>query len=139
MPSSSRILGNGDAHTVEEFIKDLEATSDQVQKLLDEVRESEVDFAAIKTELRILCERVKELSAIIRDGEGGISLLTRLALLEQKFTQLEKILEKHDAGDTKAVEANTAGKWQMKIAVATGVLSLVGTLVHLLFKLINKL
>ena len=92
-PSIPRI-SNGDAQIIEEFIKDLEATSEQVQKLLDTVRSSELDFAAIKTELRILCENVKDISYLLRDGDGGVSLITKIALLEQKVKELEKDIEK---------------------------------------------
>lgn len=124
----------------DEFLRDLEEVSDQVSSLLREVRNSEVDFAGIKTELRVICDSVKELSTIIRGGEKGISLLTRVALLEQQLEQLEK----HD--DNKRQQQNSlvgievaekAGKWQMRVAIATGILALlasVGTTLIQIFK-----
>lgn len=132
-PPSSR-MSNGDAQLIEKFIKDLDATSDQIQKLLDTVRVSELDFAAIKTELRILCENVKDISRILRGGDGSASIVTKVALLEQKVKELEEDLEKADQKDetvrgsqksmTDIVLAENQGKWQMKVALATGVVSL---------------
>lgn len=145
-PSIPRI-SNGDAQMIEEFIKDLEATSEQVQKLLDTVRASELDFAAIKTELRILCENVKDISSLLRDGDGGVSLVTRIALLEQKIKELEKDIErdqeKKDGMDRvthkslsdiilaeKAEKAaDTKGKWELRIALATGIISLLTSVI----------
>lgn len=135
MPPSQPRISSGDAQMIEEFIKDLEATSEQVQKLLDTVRASELDFAAIKTELRILCENVKDISSLLRDGEGGNSLLIRIALLEQKTKELEKDLEKDlnkkeefNRASNKSVAdivlADKNGNWQMRIALATGIIGL---------------
>lgn len=140
MPPSIPRMSNGDAQMIEEFIKDLEATSEQVQKLLDTVRASELDFAAIKTELRILCENVKDISSLLRDGEGGVSLVTRMALLEQKVRELEKDIEKDidKKGEadrvtqkslTDIVLADKNGKWQMRIALATGIIGLLTSVI----------
>lgn len=140
MPPSIPRISNGDAQMIEEFIKDLEATSEQVQKLLDTVRASELDFAAIKTELRILCENVKDISSLLRDGEGGVSLVTRMALLEQKVRELEKDIEKDidKKGETDRVTqksltdivlADKHGKWQMRIALATGIIGLLTSVI----------
>lgn len=138
-PSIPR-MSSGDAQMIEQFIRDLEATSEQVQKLLDTVRASELDFATIKAELRILCANVKDISALLRDGEGGISLVTRVILLEQKVKELEKDIEKDS--DKKAenervtqksltdiVLADKNGKWQMRIALATGIIGLLTSVI----------
>ena len=140
MPPSIPRMSSGDAQMIEEFIRDLEATSEQVQKLLDTVRASELDFAAIKTELRILCENVKDISSLLRDGEGGVSLVTRIALLEQKVRELEKDIEKDidKKGEVERVTqksltdiilADKNGKWQMRIALATGIIGLLTSVI----------
>lgn len=140
MPPSIPRISNGDAQMIEEFIEDLEATSQQVQRLLDTVRASELDFAAIKTELRILCENVKDISSLLRDGDGGISIITRIALLEMKIRELEKDIEKDfdKKGEaerftqkslTDIVLADKNGKWQMRIALATGIIGLLTSVI----------
>jgi myosin heavy subunit len=63
--------------------------------LLTELKESEADFAAVKTELSILRENVKGLSEIIREGNGASSILTRLALAEQRIISIDKWMENH--------------------------------------------
>ena len=84
---------------IEEFIKDLELTALQVQKLLEEIRDSKIDFAAIKTELKFLLDNVKELSIIIRDGGGSGSVLTRLALIERSIEDIKDYIEKDTEND----------------------------------------
>ena len=46
---------------IDEFIKDLEATANQVQELLTEIRDSKIDLATIKTEFKFVAENVKQL------------------------------------------------------------------------------
>lgn len=140
MPPSIPRMNSGDAQMIEEFIRDLETTSEQVQNLLDTVRASELDFATIKTELRILCENVKNISSLLRDGDGGLSLITKIALLEQRVKELEKDLEKDldKKGEseritqkslTDIVLADKNGKWQMRIALATGIIGLLTSII----------
>lgn len=79
---------------IEEFIKDLESTALQVQSLLEEIRDSKINFVAIKTELKFLVDNVKELSTIIRDGNGSGSVLTRLALIERSIDDVKTYINK---------------------------------------------
>ena len=68
--------------------------SDQIlQNLLKELKTSQADSAKIKSELNSLHENVKGLSKVIRDGNGDMSILTKLALLDQKITTIEKWAE----------------------------------------------
>lgn len=84
---------------INEFVKDLEATTEQVQKLLDEIYDSKVDFVALKTELKFLVENVKELSAIVRNENGAGSVLTRLALIEKSVEDIKLQVEKSTQGE----------------------------------------
>jgi hypothetical protein len=84
---------------IEEFIKDLESTAEQVQKLLEDIRDSKIDFVAIKTELKFLVVNVKELSSIIRDGDGSGSVLTRLALIERSIDDIKAYMSKDSEND----------------------------------------
>lgn len=72
----------------------LDAISKMTQVLLADLRESEADFAAMKTELSILKENVKSLSEVIRDG-GTSSILTRVALIEQNIENIKQWIDNH--------------------------------------------
>jgi hypothetical protein len=80
---------------LERLAEGLDSTSKMTHALLTELKESEADFAVVKTELGILRENVKGLSEIIREGNGASSILTRLALMEQKIASIEKWMENH--------------------------------------------
>ena len=135
---------NGNPRAIDEFINDLEATSEQVQKLLDTVRTSELDLAALKTELRILCENVKDISSLLRDGGTGVSLITRITLLEQKTKDLEKQLDKKEENVQTTqqsladiVVADKTGSWQMKTAIATGVVGILVSAITIIVELLR--
>jgi chromosome segregation ATPase len=81
----------------ERLAEGLDSTSKLTHALLTEIRESEADFSAIKTEMAILKENVKSLSVIVREGNGAASLLTQIALLEQKVENIDKWIESHMA------------------------------------------
>ena len=72
----------------------LDGTTKMVQSLLLDLKDSEIDFASMKTELSILKENVKGLSEVIRDG-GTSSILTRCALIEQNVDNIKKWMDNH--------------------------------------------
>jgi len=80
----------GADRVAEDFIKELEETASEVKQILKELRNSDVDFVKLKTELKFLVENFRDLSKIIRDGNGHPSLLTRVALLEQALIPLSE-------------------------------------------------
>lgn len=144
MPYSPGRASSAGERAIEEFIKDLEATSEQVQKLLETVRNSELDFAAIKTELRILCENVKDISSLLRDGDGKVSLVTRVVLLEQKIYNLERDIDRKDSHNKTAqqsladiVVADKTGKWQMRTALATGIIGLLASAITIIVQMLK--
>jgi septal ring factor EnvC (AmiA/AmiB activator) len=73
----------------------LDGTAKLTHALLSQLRESEADFATIKTELSVLQETVKSLSMIVREGNGAMSLITKIALIEQKNVTTDNWLENH--------------------------------------------
>ena len=79
---------------IEEFIKDLEQTAQQVRKLLDEINSSKVELASIKTQLSFILDNVKDLSHLVRDGNDGPSLLTKIAILEKAIEEIKKYIAK---------------------------------------------
>lgn len=146
-------IGNGGLHVLDQFLKELDATSEQVRRLLNDVRSSEIDFAKIQTELSLLCKDVRDMSNILRGGDKGLSLVTKVALMEENVKDLEEKIEKLEAAKA-ALEkerhdnirasmqsiseihlAEKAGHWQMKTAMVTGILSLVATGLNMLFQL----
>ena len=72
----------------------LDGTTKMVQSLLSDLKDSEIDFASMKTELNILKDNVKGLSEVIRDGGTG-SILTRCALIEQNVDNIKKWMDNH--------------------------------------------
>lgn len=72
--------------------------------LLAEFKATEIDFAVVKNELDNLRENVKSLSRLIRDGNGDVSLLTKIALLEQKLDSINSWIDNHRKGHEKISE-----------------------------------
>ena len=159
---------------IDEFIKDLEATADQVQQLLTEIRDSKIDLATIKAEFKFVVDNVKLLSSIIKDGENG-SILTRLAVVEAGLADVKKELDAYISKDTesgaalntkvalleqklnnvcicversktrneiikvpKAETANATGRWQLYVAIAGGIFTLLGSIAALLLSVLSK-
>lgn len=166
-------LASAEQVIIDEFIKDLEATANQVQQLLTEIRDSKIDLATIKAEFKFVVDNVKQLSILIRDGEngsimtrlavvevgladikeelreyiskdteGGTCLSTKVALLEQKLLDvsacLEEMKKKEESKSPKTELANTTGKWQLYVAIAGGVFTLLGSIAALLMSLLGK-
>jgi len=132
---------NGDIY--DELEKDIEATSNQVKDLLREVQEGQVHFTELKSHLNMLSSIVNELSSILKDSKGGQSLITRVALIEQKIEstnksldKIEKLIEKHISedkeSDDKSNNAKNAGKWQLRAALVTGIFGLIAAIIGLI-------
>ena len=85
-----------------EFLAAVNSTTMLVKQLLEDIREGEVNFAVIKTELASVLAKVKELSSLVRDNEGELSELnTRVALLERAVSELESwVKQQREQGST---------------------------------------
>lgn len=81
--------------TLEKLAKGLETTSNLAQSLLHEIKESNQDFASIKAELNTLRENVKNLNSIIQDNNSGMSVLTRIILVEKKLDTIDSYIKEH--------------------------------------------
>jgi DNA repair exonuclease SbcCD ATPase subunit len=86
-PNTSEIL-------LARLAEGLDSTAKMTQALLSDLRESEADFAVMKTELNILKENVKGLAELVRDG-GTSSILTKVALIEQSIDNIKKWMDNH--------------------------------------------
>lgn len=87
IPNASDIL-------LARLAESLDSTAKMTQSLLSDLRESESDFAAMKTELSILKENVKGLAELVRDG-GTSSILTKVALIEQSIDNIKTWMNNH--------------------------------------------
>lgn len=122
-----------------EFISTLDSTTKLVQRLLEDIREGEVNFATLKTELSSLMTKVKELSVLVRDSEGEVSELTiRIALLERAVEELEEWVKHQRDKDKNSIVADKQGKWQVITAAITGGLALLASILALLMNLLGK-
>jgi uncharacterized protein involved in exopolysaccharide biosynthesis len=135
---------------INDFVKELEQTAQQVKDLLNELRDSKIDAATIRLELKFVVENVKELSSIIKDGDKNGAVLTRLALLEQSVNYIKEYVEKDSSAGNElntrvalleqtiesllskkeAISKKPApeGKWKLYIAIAGGIFTLLGTI-----------
>ena len=137
MPPSP-VKNNIDSVLIEQFNRELSETTEVIEKLLDQVQEGQVEFAAVKTELRILCEEVRRLSSIIR-GENGISIVTRQALVEQKMEALEQLWQekrKEEKEERKSMVelsvVKTEGQWKLYSILVTGIIGIVGSIISII-------
>lgn len=113
------------------LFKEIESAVAQVNSLVETVRKGDIEFASLRTELRILYENVRDITALLRGADGKASILTRLALLEQQITNLQKDMK----DDDEIKSANITGQWQMKTALVTGVIGLFAAIISVLFTL----
>ena len=137
MPPSP-VKNNIDSVLIEQFNRELSETTEVIEKLLDQVQEGQVEFAAVKTELRILCEEVRRLSSIIR-GDNGISIVTRQALVEQKMEALEQLWQekrKEEKEERKSMVelsvVKTEGQWKLYSILVTGIIGIVGSIISII-------
>jgi hypothetical protein len=85
------------------------------QTLLEEIVDSEADFASIRTELSTLKENIQSLSEIIQVGNGAASIITKIALIEQRLDVFDKWIQKQE----KREEDNTEFKSVIDVGLVT--------------------
>ena len=84
---------------VEEFSEDLALI---LQTFIDETKDAKIVIARIENEIKRLKEDISGLNKIIRDGNGQPPLITRIAVLEEKISELKSHIE--------SIEAESTGK-----------------------------
>lgn len=116
------------------FIRELEAVNEYVEQLTELIQNGKVESAGLRSELKIMYENVREISALLRgSADGKTSILTRLALIEQGILNLQKEVSDNDDIN----KADVTGQWQMKTALVTGVIGLLASILSVLFSM-NK-
>ncbi len=65
-----------------------------------------------------------------KDAQSDAEIVTRVALIEQR---IDVLFEKAE-GAKKKSDTDRAGKWKLYVTIATGVFTLIGTLIALLME-----
>lgn len=122
----------------DELAKSLQVTTSMVQTLLTEIQTNATTMAVLQEKLDSLGQQVKSLSYIIRDGNGKGSLVTRFAVMEKDFQDLEeqvdeykKKVEKEMAANTTYIRDRNLSMWKILAIATPGVISLIITIIKL--------
>lgn len=108
------------------FSKSLEMTNDLVQKLLEDLHEGEISFAEIRTELKNLILSFQELSKNLKYSDSKIGDITvKMAVLENSVKLLEAKCTEQEEKKKHVEQVNIAGKWTVRTAMVTGIISLI--------------
>jgi hypothetical protein len=102
--ASSKLQTPVQHEVIQKLVQGFEDNNKLTQTLLEEIVDSESDFASIKTELSILRENVQSLSEIIREGNGAASIITKIALIEQRLSVIDKWIEKQEEKEKENTE-----------------------------------
>jgi chromosome segregation ATPase len=102
----------------------LNDTSGLISDLMHQMRDNEVSLAEARTELAQIRSNLDGLSHIVRDDNGTKSLVTRLTLLEQVVTVIQKQLE--DGEDH--YQDRRHMRWEMVVGVVGAVLGALAVL-----------
>lgn len=107
---------------VEEFSEDLALI---LQTFIDETQDAKIVIARIENEIKRLKEDISGLNKIIRDGNGQPPLITRIAVLEEKISELKSHIESIEAESTEARRM----RWEFLLAAIPGLLALLTGLI----------
>ena len=79
---------------LDELIRDIEDTAEQVHQLLGELNDSKIDLAVLKIELKNIVACVSELSVIIKDkNHDGLGIIARLVIIENYIEEIRVFIE----------------------------------------------
>ena len=91
------ITNDNIAILINQIATGLSTTAELVQSLSTETRDNTISLATVRTELTTVTTDVKDLSRILKEGNGTRPVLTRVALLEHDIASLHEEVE--DLGD----------------------------------------
>jgi chromosome segregation ATPase len=96
---------------LEQVTQSIDSSSRLTLALLEQLKESEADLATFRTELSIVQENVKGLLSIVYDGRDANSLVTKIALIDQKLESIDKYIANHiDVHDNTKADINVIRK-----------------------------
>ena len=102
---------------VEEFSEDLAII---LETFIEETQEAKVVIARIESEMGRLKDDITSLNKTIRDGNGQPPLITRIAVIEEKITEIKSKIE--NMAEETAEEKKL--RWEFVIAAVPGILAL---------------
>lgn len=121
---------------IDTFIRALEETKTITQNLQTAVHGSSVSIKGLERDVAAMDQNLDWLIKTIRDENGNGSVIARLLILEgqTKYTmEWVDAQKKKEESKEKALDIITneehKGKWQLKLALATGALGLITTIV----------
>lgn len=110
---------------VSTMIRGLEEAKTSMQNMQKEIHTMELSISEIKGVLKSSTADVNALLKIIRDGNGKEPLIDRVAKIENNISSINEFISEQK----EVTKEKTKGLWQVKVALATGILGLIGTIV----------
>jgi prophage DNA circulation protein len=109
---------------VQTIIKGLEESKKATEGVQGKVHSIEITVNTIDGKVETMEESVKQLLKIIRDGNGQKPLLTRVTEVENNQKAFQGFIEEQK----NIKKAETAGKWQMRVAIISSSFAMLATL-----------
>lgn len=129
-------LDEKDGRLIDTFIRGLEETKTITQNLQNAVYASGVSIKGLEKDVAAMDQNLDWLIKTVRDENGDRSVIARLIMLEnQNRTAMEWIETQKKKEESKSKEMNNItnedqkGKWQLKLALSTGALGLIATII----------
>lgn len=133
----------------EGLIESIKTTTALIQAVSNDLRDNDIDLATLKARLDLVDENVKGLIKVVRDGNGGNSIMTRLALIEEDlaglrnrdadfrkfvYSKIEDISGKLKSREDQERDAKTHSRERIIgiIKVLPGVIALITILINML-------
>jgi hypothetical protein len=130
---------------IDTFIRGLEETKTITQNLQNAVYTSSVSIKGLEKDVTAMNENLDWLIKTVRDENGDRSVIARLIILENQSRQTNEWVEaqkKREENKTTSLDniqiETHKGKWQLKLALATGALTLITTIIATVIGLFFK-
>lgn len=88
-----QITNDNLAILINQIATGLSTTAELVQNISAETRDNTISLATVRSELSTVIGDVKDLSRILKEGNGSQPVLTRIALLEHDISQFHEEIE----------------------------------------------
>ena len=119
---------------IQTMIKGLEESKKSIEGIRGNVHNIDVSMSTISTKTDTMEGNVQQLLKLVRDGNGQKSLISRVTDIENEQKSIQSFIDEQK--NSKKTE--TAGKWQLKVAVVMGSLALIGTIASAIIELLVK-
>lgn len=130
---------------IDTFIRGLEETKTITQNLQNAVYASGVSIKGLEKDVAAMDQNLDWLIKTIRDENGDRSVIARLLILENQsrstmeWVEAQKKKEENKTTSLDNIQVEThKGKWQLKLALATGGLGLLTTIITTIISLFLK-